>query len=894
MSNINGTKWYKVDFHMHTNASSDYNDLTYSHRNWLLKCMEKELDCVVISDHNTGKNIDAINNEYNLMKNENLENFRELIIFPSIELTVNSGVHLLVIFPEYSTSSKITSFLGTVRINGNEGDINAITQESLTNVLNIANNDYKTITIPAHVDEPKGIFTVFQGETLQDVIQKENIFALEQINKDFPQPQVYKDLKLQHHRVIGSDSHKLEDIARRYTYVKMGLPNFDGLKVALSDKLNSNIICSDAVDIAFNPNDITWEYISNITIQNGYKIGNGSPTQMNFSPWLNSIIGGRGSGKSTIIKMLQYVYGEHQNLKDHHPDKKDFFKIGSRSSSGMLKNDIEVSFKYHQMEEETTFKKTFTNYLRLENEDYREIDYKTIQEFYPVTIITQKELFDKALHPEEIFSLINTKIDYFSWEMEFNQLIKEYEESKSIERNLHQDISDKKKIEELLKQTDTKLKTYEKYNYAQLLKEHAQFKNESTKLRKVYDEMNNLKEAIQKIDININFDEIDFLNEITPDITNVKTHMQSLKETILKQIEILDNSAKEWGKIWKESQWNVNQEDIKIKFEELSTDLKAQGTDISQYNQALEAKEVFIKKLQEIHQKENLLSQQIQRTYSLLTLLKDKREELYNKRKTYIDEINSNLEHLFTKTRVKFSIKFLGDVIGSEQEFRKVIQRQDTAFEAQILQIDDSTNENSGILWNLQQCESIEEKLEELKVNILLANSENTFDFGARLSNHFASIYQNKVNEDSLNTWFPKDKLTIEIISNGRNLDVNSASAGQRAAALMTYILLETKGPLIIDQPEDDLDSRMITDLIVDSFRKLKEKRQVIVVTHNPNIPVNAASEKIFEMNFVNGQINIKEEGTIQERNIRDSICQVMEGGEDALEHRFNKIIKYK
>lgn len=90
--------------------------------------------------------------------------------------------------------------------------------------------------------------------------------------------------------------------------------------------------------------------------------------------------------------------------------------------------------------------------------NYDVIDYKTIQEFYPVTIITQKELLIKQRISEEIFALINTKIDYYSWEMEFNQLVKEYEESKSIERNLQQDISDKNKIEELLKQTDTKLK----------------------------------------------------------------------------------------------------------------------------------------------------------------------------------------------------------------------------------------------------------------------------------------------------------------------------------------------------------------------------------------------------------------------------------------------------
>ena len=82
----------------------------------------------------------------------------------------------------------------------------------------------------------------------------------------------------------------------------------------------------------------------------------------------------------------------------------------------------------------------------------------------------------------------------------------------------------------------------------------------------------------------------------------------------------------------------------------------------------------------------------------------------------------------------------------------------------------------------------------------------------------------------------------------------------------------------------------MITSLIVDSLRNIKNRRQVIVVTHNPNIPVNAAAEKIFEMSFAGGQIIIGSEGTIQEKIIRDAICDVMEGGVDALTHRLEKI----
>jgi len=738
MSDIYGTKWYKIDFHMHTNASSDYRDINYTHRNWLLKCMEQELDCVVISDHNTGKNIDCIKSEYIQLQDENHIDFRPLIIFPAVELTVNGGIHLLVIFSEDTNSQKVSTFLGTVRINGEEGDIEAITNQSLSDVLDTAHKDYKTITIPAHVDEIKGIFEEMQGQTLKEICVKENIFAIEQVDKNFEQPSIYQELNLKHHRVIGSDSHTLEDIGRRFTYIKMGLANFDGLKVALSDKLNKNVLCSDEIEATYKPNNISWDYISMLSIHNGYKIGRGNALEMKFSPWLNTIIGGRGSGKSSIIKMLQYAIGNHENLKDTHPDKKDFFKIGSRNSSGMLHNDINIQFTYHKDQVETFFKKNNRQYIRVEDGHDKDIDYKTIQEFYPITIITQKELFDKALHPEEIFSLIDSKINYYSWEMEFQQLIKDYEESKSTERNLKQDILDKKKIEEFLKQTDNKLKTYEKYNFSQLLKDHAQFKNESTQLRKIYDQIIFLKDTLKNIDTNIDFNEIDFLNELTPDIANIATNIQNIKESIQHQIENLEHSANDWLNIWKESQWNEKQIDVKKRFDELSNELKEQGTDISQYSQALEEKDSLQKKLFEISKKENLLENQMRKSHELLVEINNKREELYNQRKTYIEEINHNLAQLFTNTRVRFSIVFLGDVIGSEEEFRKIIQRQDRVFESQILQIDENMSENSGFLWDLQQCDSIKEQLEELKTRILSSNTSNTYSFGARLSKHFS------------------------------------------------------------------------------------------------------------------------------------------------------------
>jgi len=236
MTDYSGARWYKIDFHMHTSASSDYRDNeNYSHEIWLLKCMENKLDGVVIADHNTGSNIDDIKRSYEALRDEKHPTFRELIIFPAIELTVNGGIHLLVIFSENMMSSNISMFLGAVELGGSEGDIATVTRETLTKILNIASEKpYNAICIPAHADKIKGIFEELQGETLRGAIKNKNIIAIEQIDKDYVKPQMYTDERLFHHRVLGSDSHTLNDIAKNYTWLKMGKVSLDGIKMTLS------------------------------------------------------------------------------------------------------------------------------------------------------------------------------------------------------------------------------------------------------------------------------------------------------------------------------------------------------------------------------------------------------------------------------------------------------------------------------------------------------------------------------------------------------------------------------------------------------------------------------------------------------------------------------------
>ena len=80
--------------------------------------------------------------------------------------------------------------------------------------------------------------------------------------------------------------------------------------------------------------------------------------------------------------------------------------------------------------------------------------------------------------------------------------------------------------------------------------------------------------------------------------------------------------------------------------------------------------------------------------------------------------------------------------------------------------------------------------------------------------------------------------------------------------------------------------------MLVKELRNQKERNQVIIVTHNPNIPVNGAAEQILAMNFAGGQITCKFEGALQNQIIRNEICDVMEGGRDALKKRYFRIYK--
>lgn len=121
-------------------------------------------------------------------------------------------------------------------------------------------------------------------------------------------------------------------------------------------------------------------------------------------------------------------------------------------------------------------------------------------------------------------------------------------------------------------------------------------------------------------------------------------------------------------------------------------------------------------------------------------------------------------------------------------------------------------------------------------------------------------------------------------VRDGKPIEFRKASQGEQAASLLNILMNQSNGPLIIDQPEEDLDNKIINE-IIRTISKAKDERQLILATHNANIVVNGDSENVIEI--VLGKQSSG--GAIDEPRVRLAITDTMEGGKDAFELRRRK-----
>lgn len=191
------------------------------------------------------------------------------------------------------------------------------------------------------------------------------------------------------------------------------------------------------------------------------------------------------------------------------------------------------------------------------------------------------------------------------------------------------------------------------------------------------------------------------------------------------------------------------------------------------------------------------------------------------------------------------------------------------------------------------------EKLKEIIKKLLSGVLE------IKVGHNIESILRD-INDD----WY---NIKYKVVMDNDNIDV--MSPGKKALVLLKLLidLAESKCPILIDQPEDDLDNRSVFDELIPFIRRKKKERQIIVVTHNANVVLGADAEEIIIANQTGSKSENKEKrfeyrsgaiendnpvfdtdgnievGILNSKGIQQHICDILEGGEIAFEKRKNK-----
>ncbi|OKP27165.1 hypothetical protein BSQ40_16760 [Serratia fonticola] len=876
--------------------------------------INKGIECVAVTDHNTAGWVDLLKVEAEILRKEG----HSIYVFPGVEISAHGNIHILGIFDPNKTADDITRLMGAVEFHGTPGDSNAVTEDSPQQVLEkiIKRGG---VAIPAHIDLRAGLCTTYSSHTLKQNLEHatavEVIFRHEQYEareeKSSPL-RSYLTLNLDLSEVLGSDAHKPMEVGQGFTWVKMCSPTIEGLRLALLDG-ELSIKRSDLYPE--DPNIYAANRITGIIVKKTKYCGRVKPFEAAFHPWLNCIIGGRGSGKSSLLEFLRLGLGRGDEFNAYSLNseiKKTFDKFAkkpkNRDDDGVLLDDSCIQVNY---------RKDITNYRltwSYENEniiierhdtasDEWVLEEGNVLSRFPVRMFSQKQIYDIAKHPNSLLKIIDStpQVNRFIWKLDWDEARNKFLQARIKYRDLNLKIKQKADIVGQLADVNRKINLIEKSGHAKILVGYSSVENRVSAIAAFKKSISDALCEIKKMHEIIEFENIDkeyFLDDSIVDSEAVSQSQSLYDKMVFVRSEI--SKLIDFGEIEieKYNTWIANSKikaEYKLMVEQYDSHVKllreAGITNPNEYQLLLTSRKDLELKLKEITNYEvelNKTNQEVKSIYLELVVL---RGVLTKKRQDFIHEILHENE-LVNVTIVPFC-----DEQFLNSDFRKIISREDGAFSNDILNDDDDIK--SGILHLLNkrilECGGEIEKsisiINQFKKEFNLKGQSNVL--GHSLSKRFIDFKDALTPEvlDQVYCWFPEDAVRVRYADGKRMRDISQGSAGQKAATILSFLLSYGDEPLVLDQPEDDLDNQLIYDLIVKRIQDNKSKRQIIIVTHNPNIVVNGDSELVISLNEVGGLSEILCMGGLQDLEVRKSVCDIMEGGKVALQQRYRRIM---
>ena len=865
-----GSTWVKADFHLHTIKDKEFeyiNNTEYPDENvfpkeYIAALKKAGIGLGVITNHNKFNK-----GEFDCLRKHGKR--EDIYLLPGTELYISGGsegIHILVVFSDdwISEEDYISKFIdslfpGVSRTQVHNETRSKFSLEQMVGMLDDYHKDY--FLVFAHANSSHGIFDTMKIGTAMQTIKtiaatgtgESRIFAFQKLNEETSKVFTQHGLSTPA-RVEGSDPKAIDSVGQgnKQCWVKIGCANFDAVKLAIAEH-ETRILLTP-------PPSITHSHVKSVSFDGGFLSG----TQLSFSAELNNLIGIRGSGKSAILEMIRYAL--EIPLPDKIEDgtyKAELVKhaIGSGGRVTVLvSNELGNEYKINR---------TFNRSSEVLVNDEIVPNLKSTSVIHRPLFFGQKELTarNEDFYSNLIDRLVGDKLSDIRTRIKEKQ--NTVRECISKINNLGSLKDEKDFLQTSIAENTLKLTQFDQFNVSEKLSTQTDFNNDERSIRNVKTEFRKYKKILQ--DTIVSIQELDFSCSLTErnsgfqiqieSITNsAKTILSSLNAAIDKINEILieiDATISAFS-VCK----NKSFEEIDEIKRELETQIRASGV-MSSIN--LEEYPALQSKIADAQQR--------------LTEINRKETQ----KETYCTSLNTALSELSELWREEFRTiqTELGKINGGQGAVK--ITSEYSMDKNQYMTYMQSVFRGSGL--NVSQYTQLTEKYTDFIEMYRNYNNCRNIISGDKIKNAFDKSFHDHI--EQLLCYQVPNKYCITY--NGK--DISTLSLGQRASAMILFILSQQDNDLIIiDQPEDDLDNQTIYHDVIKTLMNVKPSIQFIFATHNANIPVLGDSEMVHccsASETTEGLTHIiVKSGSLDDHEIRDQIITVMEGGHDAFERR--------
>ncbi|MDI3357153.1 AAA family ATPase [Pseudomonas sp. UYIF39] len=875
----NGSRFYRGDLHIHSYiASHDVKDEGMTPEAIVATAVAEDLQIIAVADHNEIGNV---------QRAVEAGVAAGVLVIPAVELSTPEG-HLLCYLPDVSSLQQFHGRLDVV----DRGLDKSRCRNAMHSCLDIA-VDLGGFCVLAHVDGGNGLETNYPGGSPHkvDILCHPGLLGIELKSPDSLVSYSGDDVdavraqigrsrierlglgaKQYLARVLNSDSHTLNALGRnaaqdrKLTRYKMAVPTFAGLVLALREN-DSRIRLENEIPA-------TTPYILGVCLEGGYL----SKQAIHFSRNLNCIIGGRGSGKSTTFEAVRCLTGSDSGAEvvdsEVWPQQLNLFwqdEAGQRHSlsrciNGSLENldNVQsgpVSFDidcFGQGEASKVREQAKSDPLAL---------LKYLDTFTAVQDAIKSE--HEAI---SALSAIREKVI-------------------EAERNVAQ-IPEIQRSLNVVQQQLTAFEAAQGSELVKLQRSMAVEKEIRAGLDRTICEIDGL---IDSSGVN------DLLKDIQNSVRGKDVSVGAEEVALIEEaVELFANKVEDFYGILNSAfiEFQANTQAISKQWEAKEQPLRA---DIEAKRSALEAKNVkldmgHITKLTQQEGQYKVSLESLKTWTPHLQLLKTQyatalkarwvaRTKVANDRQRYAIKASKSLAEVLDDLQVKlvysesaYSSEAVSIIVNA-MKWRTTSQGKAKAIVEQL--------KVPGLLNAIDKGNS----------NALLevAASEGVKMFSAADAKEIIDLLSEPSVKFSLERCQVDDlpRLTVTKRSDDpavlryMHKDFSQLSLGQQQSVLLALILSsDSKKPLIIDQPEDNLDSEFIVHTFVPVLRRAKERRQVIIVTHNANIAVLGDAEQLIVLKSTSEKSMIVARGSIDDENARVAACKILEGAREAFLRR--------